>query len=94
MPFASFDLTPDQRELHAFFSPPSPTAAAAAEKSRQEREQEQEQQQRKYPVAAAAAAPSSKSQLSLPKAPPAVLPPPSCDSSRKHVEARAGGWKS
>ena len=84
---ASFDLTPDQRELHAFFSPPSPTkaataaAAVAAEKSG--RQQEQEQERRRKP-------------LTLPKVPPAVSSSSSsaAAASKKHVQARAGGWKS
>ena len=81
---APFDLTPDQRELHAFFSPPSPTA----EGSRQ-REREQGRQ------AAAAAAAASKRQLTLPKVPLAVSSSFAAASRRNaSVEARAGGWKS
>ena len=90
---ASFDLTPDQRELHAFFSPPSPTAAAAAEKrirQGQQRERAWEREQQRKPAAIAA----SKRPLALPKAPPVFPSSSSSAPSRKNVEARAGGWKS
>ena len=88
---ASFDLTEDQRELHAFFSPPSPKA----EQRPLARSNSSGRQEQKPPVVAAA----SKRQLTLPKAPPMVSPSAAGVASaalRKNasVEARAGGWRS